>query len=129
MTQTMFDEWLRGLTLDYWATGQHKIAPQDFMEKWAQGEAVLLDVRDEIETEFISFPFALHISLRELPDRLDEIPRDKLIATFCPNGGRANVAFTYLHARGFDNVRMILGGYAALIQALTPGAVLQLKQT
>ncbi|RMF36575.1 MAG: rhodanese-like domain-containing protein [Chloroflexi bacterium] len=124
----MLDEWMRGLTFDYWSTGQHKIEPPAFMEKWARGEAVLLDVRDEAETEFISFPFALHIPIYQLPDRLDEIPRDKLVATFCSGGDRANVAFAYLHAHGFDNVRILKGGYGNLFPELLPGKVRKLKQ-
>ena len=128
MSQTAFDEWMRSLTFDYWSTGQHKIEPAAFMEKWARGEAVLLDVRDEAETEFISFPFALHIPIYQLPDRLDEIPRDKLVATFCSGGDRANVAFAYLHAKGFDNVRIIRTGYPNLFPALMPDKVRKLKQ-
>lgn len=128
MSQTTFDEWLRGLTFEYWSTGQHKIAPQAFLEKWAKGEAVLLDVRDETEAEFISLPFALHIPVHQLPERLDEIPRDKLVAVFCSGGDRANVAFAYLHAKGFDNVRIIPGGYTTLFPELLPGKVRRLKQ-
>ena len=128
MSQTAFDEWMRSLTFDYWSTGQHKIEAPAFMEKWARGEAVLLDVRDEAETEFISLPFALHIPIYQLPDRLDEVPRDKLVATFCSGGDRANVAFAYLHAKGFDNVRILKGGYATLFPELMPGKVRALKQ-
>ncbi len=43
-------------------------------------------------------------------DRLDEIPHDKLVATFCSGGDRANVAFAYLHTKGFDNARIIRAG-------------------
>ena len=128
MSQTTFDEWLRSLTFDYWSTGQHKVDPPAFMEKWAKGEAVLLDVRDDPEAEFVSLPFALHIPIYQLPDRLDEIPRDKLVATFCSGGDRANVAFAYLHAKGFDNVRIIRVGYQNLLPALMPDKLRKLKQ-
>ena len=128
MSQTRFDEWMRHLTFDYWSTGQHKIDADAFMKKWAAGKAVLLDVRDEREVAFIALPFALHIPIDQLPDRLDEIPRDKLIATFCSGGDRANVAFAYLHAHGFDNVRIIRAGYSNLFQALMPSAIRALKR-
>ncbi len=127
-TEDAFDRWLQGLDFEYWSTGQHKIEPAAFMEKWARGEAVLLDVRDEAETEYISFPFAIHIPINQLPDRLDELPRDKLIATFCSGGDRANVAFAYLHTHGFDNVRIIRAGYANLFPELMPGKVRELNR-
>jgi len=120
MKHADFDQWMRSLIFDYWSTGQHKVDAATFMEKWARGEAVLLDVRDDAEVEYVSFPFALHIPIYQLPDRLDEIPRDKLVATFCSGGDRANVAFAYLHAKGFDNVRILKGGYDTLLPELMP---------
>jgi rhodanese-related sulfurtransferase len=128
MSQTTFERWLSNLDFEYWSTGQHKITPAAFLEKWAQGEAVLLDVRSKEETEFLSLPFALHIPVNELPQRLHEIPRDKLVATFCSGGDRANVVFAYLHAHGFDNVRILPGGYATFIPELMPGNVRALRQ-
>ena len=127
MSQSAFDEWMRSLDFDYWSTGQHKIDPQSFLEMWARGEAVLLDVRDDAETEFVALPFALHIPIYQLPDRLDEVPRDKLVATFCSGGDRSNVAFAYLHAQGFDNVRIIRSGYDNLLPELMPGGIRALK--
>jgi len=130
MAETAFDQWMRGPTFDHWSTGQrqHKIDPPAFLEKWAKGEAILLDVRDEVETEFISLPFVLHVPIYQLPDRLDEIPRDKLVATFCSGGDRANMAFAHLHVQGFDNVRILKGGYANLFPELMPGKVRRLRE-
>ncbi len=127
MSQSAFDEWMRSLDFDYWSTGQHKIDPPAFLKMWARGEAVLLDVRDDAETEFVALPFALHIPIYQLPDRLDEVPRDKLVATFCSGGDRSNVAFAYLHAQGFDNVRIIRTGYDNLLPELMPGGIRALK--
>ncbi|RMF40812.1 MAG: rhodanese-like domain-containing protein [Anaerolineae bacterium] len=123
MGNKQFSEWMQGRNFAYWSTGQHKVMPNVLMEKWAAGEAVLLDVRAAEETEFLALPFALHIPLDELPDRLDEVPRDKLVVTFCSGGDRANVAFAYLQNQGFDNVRVMPGGYANLIPELMPGKV------
>ena len=123
MSEDTFSKWLSGRDFEYWSTGQHKIDPPVFFEKWAKGEAVLLDVRAAEEREFLRFPFALEIAVNELPARLNEIPRDKLVVTFCTAGDRSNVAFAYLHAQGFDNVRIISGGYASLIPEVWPGKV------
>lgn len=123
MSEDTFSHWLSGLDFEYWSTGQHKVEPAVFFEKWAKGEAVLLDVRTPEEKGFVAFPFALEIPINELPARLNEIPRDKLVVTFCSGGDRANVAFAYLHAQGFENVRIMPGGYANLFPELMPGKV------
>ena len=123
MSNDTFSQWLSGRNFEYWSTGQHKIESPAFFEKWAEGEAVLLDVRAAEEREFLRFPFALEIPVNELPARLNEIPRDKLVVTFCSGGDRANVAFAYLHAQGFENIRIMPGGYANLVPEMMPGKV------
>ena len=47
--------------------------------------------------------------IAELPDRLDELPRDKMIVPFCASTVRAVMAFTYLKAAGFENVKIFMG--------------------
>lgn len=126
MPEDAFASWLRGLDFDYWSTGQHKIIPAAFFERWADEEAVLLDVRTKAEVDHIALPFALHIPVNQLPDRLDEVPRDGLVATFCSSADRAGVAFAYLQAQGFDNVRIFKGGYADLTGELLPGKLRKL---
>lgn len=129
MAEDTFSKWLSERDFEYWSTGQHKIDPPVFFEKWAKGEAVLLDVRAPEEREFLRFPFALEIPVNELPARLNEIPRDKIVATLCTAGDRSNVAFAYLHAHGFDNVRIISGGYASIIPEVWPGKVRKTLQS
>ncbi len=129
MQNDSFTQWLKTLNFDYWSTGQHKILAPAFVEKWLRGEAVLLDVRADVETRYAVFPTALHIPIDALPEHLDEIPRDKLVATFCSGGDRANVAFAYLHAQGFDNVRILKGGYTDLLAALHPGKIRHILKT
>ena len=128
MSENTFSQWLSGLDFEFWSTGQHKIEPPMFFEKWAKGEAILLDVRALDEKEFATFPFALAIPINELPARLPEIPRDKLVATFCSGGDRANVAFAYLRAQGFDNVRIIKATYTELMAELLPGKIRKIIQ-
>jgi len=126
MAEDTFSQWLSGCDFEYWSIGQHKVDPPIFFEKWARGEAVLLDVRTPEEKEFAVFPFALAIPIHELPARLQEIPRDKLVATFCSGGDRSNVAFAYLRAQGFANVRILKATYTELMAELLPG---KLRQT
>lgn len=129
MSENTFDRWIRGLDFEFWSTGQHKIEPPVFFEKWTKGEAILLDVRAAEERAFVAFPFALEIPVNELPARLSEIPRDKLVGTFCSGGDRSNVAFAYLRTHGFENVRIISGGYSSIIPEMMPGKVHKMAQS
>ncbi|MDT8444859.1 MAG: hypothetical protein RQ722_11225 [Desulfuromonadales bacterium] len=45
--------------------------------------------------------------------RLDEIPRDKPIITFCGSGRRAIIAASILKQNGFEDVQNCLGSMAA----------------
>ncbi|MEJ2758546.1 MAG: rhodanese-like domain-containing protein [Anaerolineales bacterium] len=128
MTQNIFSQWINDLDFEFWSTGQHKVPPKIFLEKWAKGEAVLLDVRADQEKDFVNLPFALAIPINEIPQRLDEIPRDKLVATFCSGGDRAGVAFAYLRTQGFVNVRILKATYAELMSELLPGKLRQILQ-
>ncbi|MFF9011858.1 rhodanese-like domain-containing protein [Streptomyces sp. NPDC014870] len=64
---------------------------------------------------------ALHISLGELPRRLDEIPADRPLVLHCAGGHRSSIAASLLRHRGFTDVSDLLGGYAAWKLLNTPG--------
>ena len=78
-----------------------------------QAELVLLDVRKQEEIRQGRIPHSLHIFLGDIPRRLDEIPRDKPIVTFCGSGQRAIIAASILRQHGFDQVENCLGSMAA----------------
>lgn len=65
-------------------------------------QAILLDIRFNGEYESWHMPFAKHIPLNELPNRLNELPKDKLIITACPHNDRANIARIYLTTKGYN---------------------------
>ncbi|MGH7476714.1 MAG: MBL fold metallo-hydrolase [Longimicrobiales bacterium] len=77
------------------------------------GDAVIIDVRDRSEWAAGHIPGVLHIPLGELPDRADEIPRDRPIAVHCQSGSRAAIAQSLLLARRFEDVRNVRGGFSA----------------
>lgn len=52
-------------------------------EALLRGQALLLDVRTPEEYRFSHAPGAVNIPLRELPDRLDEVPRGRPVITVC----------------------------------------------
>ena len=66
-----------------------------------KGDAVLIDIRSKKEYEVWNMPFSKNIPLNELPNRLDELPKNKLIITACPHNDRANIARIFLITKGY----------------------------
>ena len=40
-----------------------------------------------------------YVPLNELPERLGELPKDKIVVTACPHKDRAIIAMTYLRSK------------------------------
>lgn len=77
------------------------------------GSFTLLDVRKVAEFRERRLAGAVHIFLGELPDRVDEIDKDKTVVTFCGSGRRAIIAASILKRHGFDKVEDSLGSMKA----------------
>jgi len=121
---------LRNMTLEFFGSGKHKISPDNLLEK---KNVLLLDVRTKEEHESISIKFGgysniicKNIPLNELPDRIDEIPKESFIAIFCPANFRSSMTYLYLLSKGFTNIRILDGGYAALTDAILPGKLIKI---
>ena len=71
-----------------------------------------LDVRSPQEYEQVRLPGTTLIPLGSLRGRLDELPKDKEIITFCKISLRGYEAALILKAAGFDKVRVMDGGMA-----------------
>jgi rhodanese-related sulfurtransferase len=117
------DEWLANLDLSFWGTAQHKVTPAEFFGWQGREGAVLLDVRSPQEVGQLALPFALHIPVDELSARWQEVPADRLVATFCSSVTRAVVAWVYLQLHGLDKVRILDARYSELTEELIPGKV------
>lgn len=120
---------LRGMTLDFFGRGRHKTTPEKLL---ASPGALLLDVRSREEAAALGLPLAvfpgvdsINIPIAEVPDRLDEIPRDRSVAIFCPANVRASMVYAYLRSIGYRDVLVLDGGYSALAEAVKPGPVLK----
>lgn len=79
-------------------------AGEDFM---------LLDVRAADEFEEGHLPTAVNIHMGELPRRLEEVPRDSRVVTFCGSGERATIAASVMLMRGYERVEACFGSMAA----------------
>ncbi len=75
-------------------------------------DAFLLDVRDPMEYNRDHLDNAVNIPLDELRQRMQELPRDREIWTYCFVGQRSYFASRMLAQYGF-NVKNISGGYSS----------------
>jgi rhodanese-related sulfurtransferase len=82
---------------------------------------VLLDVREPFEVQRASLPDALHIPMRQLPARLNELDRDAEIAVLCHHGGRSEHVAQFLSIQGFAKVHNVSGGIDAYAKRVDPG--------
>ena len=100
---------LRQKTREFLAS-QLKVNAENFYKQWKEGKAVILDVRSNEEVNLVRIGPAIHIPLNELPDRYNELPKDKTIAIFCPGKIRAGIAYAFLRMKGFENVKVLAAG-------------------
>jgi len=118
---------MKSMTFEFFGSGKHKIRASDHFSK---NNALFLDVRSEEERNTLSFELIYHmpvlyIPICEVPDRLSEIPRDKDIGIFCSSSVRATIVYTYLRAHGYENVRILEGGYQNIVEEFKPGKLLK----
>jgi len=111
------------MTFDFFGSGQHKISMNELL---VQDSAVLLDVRSTEEVHTLALPFLhdvtrLHIPTPDIPGRIGEIPRERPVAVFCSAGIRAAIVYAYLRTMGFEQVRILVGGYPDITKQARPG--------
>ena len=76
----------------------------------AKEDFYLLDVREPNEFKIGRIPGSTLIPLGEVPQRYQEIPKDKEIVVHCKMGGRSAKAAAFLRQQGFKNVKNLKGG-------------------
>ncbi|RME89622.1 MAG: rhodanese-like domain-containing protein [Anaerolineae bacterium] len=86
-----------------------EISVDQAYEKYQAG-AFFLDVRTVEEWNEYHIPNATLIPLDELPNRLDEVPRDREIVVVCRSGNRSQVGRDILLDAGFPRVTSMAGG-------------------
>jgi rhodanese-related sulfurtransferase len=87
---------------DYEVRDDMKIDSKGLVPLLTSGKAVLIDVRFKEEVAAWRTGFALNIPLNELPKRLKELPKDKIIVAACPHKDRSAIAMAYLRSKGYD---------------------------
>jgi len=103
-----------------------RMSPDQFIELYNKDEAVLVDIRFPFETDAWGMKFSIDIPLNELPDRVNELPKDKLIVCTCPENFRSLMALMFLKTEGY-NAKMLFGGLLELTARLRGGAAKDIK--
>jgi len=94
-----FENYLK--SFDYHERKDMKIGIPEMLQLYKQGMVQIIDVRFPEEHQVYRFGFMKHIPLNELPDRLKELDKSKIIVTVCPHYDRAEIARTYLTLKGY----------------------------
>ncbi|OGU17966.1 MAG: sulfurtransferase [Geobacteraceae bacterium GWC2_53_11] len=86
---------------DYETRADMKIDSKKLITLLTEKKAVLVDIRFPEETKAWKMGFGLYIPLNELPRRLSELPKDKIIVAACPHKDRSSIAMAYLRTKGY----------------------------
>ena len=111
-----YDKYLKSYTLENKL--DMRIDDKEAIKLLKEGKAVVVDVRFPVEQEKMNLGFGYMIPLNEPPDRINELPKDKLIITGCLGNERGNMARIYLLQHGF-NAKHLYKGISGLNDALT----------
>jgi rhodanese-related sulfurtransferase len=102
-----FENYLR--SFDYQERSNMKIGIPEMLHLYKKGSVQIVDIRFREEYRAYSFSFIKHIPLNELPDRLNELDRTKIIVTVCPHYDRAEIARTFLTLKGYRSKYLVEG--------------------
>ncbi|WP_320042739.1 rhodanese-like domain-containing protein [uncultured Desulfobacter sp.] len=116
-----FDSLLKDMDFKFLSSGEHSMSIEGMRKVLGNDHFVFLDVRTDEEVKYLSFPFAVHIPMNELPDRLDEVPKDKFIIPFCSSVFRGALAYIYLKANGYKEVKGLTASSEDMATAFKPG--------
>lgn len=109
------ENYLLGYTYAY--RKEMKASSEQLIDWIEEGKAVLVVIRFAEGQQAWGAGFGLRIPLNELPRRLNELPRDKIIVAACPHKDRATIAMVFLRTRGFD-ARYLTDGLIGLAENL-----------
>ena len=80
----------------------------------------LLDVRSDNEVLVSKINSSVHIPMHEIPNRLNEIDKDKLVIVQCKLGQRSAKVCEFLIENNYKNVKNIRGGIKAWSEEIDP---------
>lgn len=96
-------------TFDYAERKEMKINIESLLKLIQEDKVEIIDIRFPEEVEAWSVHFIKSIPLNELPDRLDELDKSKIIVAVCPHYDRAAIARHYLTLKGYKSKYLVEG--------------------
>ncbi|MSU47803.1 MAG: molybdopterin-synthase adenylyltransferase MoeB [Opitutus sp.] len=87
----------------------------------APERTLIIDVREPYELDICRLADAEHIPMRQIPESVGTLARDKHLLILCHSGERSGRVTEFLRARGFNAVSNIAGGIDAWARAIEPG--------
>jgi CoA-disulfide reductase len=101
---------MAGFVAENVITGKMDVITPEEILNYSKDNAILLDVRTEIEFNNGHIEGALNIPVDNLRERLNELDKDKEIIEYCQVGLRGYVAARILSEHGYK-VKNVTGGY------------------
>jgi len=86
----------------------------------APADTVLIDVREPYEMEICAIACAEPVPMRQIPERVGDLPREKHLLIHCHHGSRSLRVTEYLRAEGFPRVSNVAGGIEAWAVQIDP---------
>ena len=103
-------------------SGMKSVGPVEATQLSNRENAIFLDTREDAEYKSGHIPEAIHIPLKQLPQRVKELDKHKdcPVIAYCRSGSRSNSAGSILKKHGFENVYNLGGGITAWQSANLP---------
>ena len=89
---------------DYDVRIEMKADIRELIDLLQEEKAQLVDIRFKEEYEAWNMNASINIPINELPNRLNELDKNKIIITACPHKDRAIIAMTYLKTKGYETM-------------------------
>ena len=87
-------------SFDYEARKEMKMNSEVLIKLLMEGKVQLIDIRFHEEYAAWKVGYSINIPINELPKRLSEIDKNKIVVTACPHKDRAIIAMVYLRSQG-----------------------------
>lgn len=84
------------------------------------GAVVLIDVREPHEVELCRIAGSSPIPMKQIPEQVGTLPKDKHLLIHCHHGGRSLRVTQFLRANGFTAVSNVAGGIDAWSLTIDP---------
>ena len=99
------------------------------VEQGLHANELLIDVRKPGEYESEHLADVPSIPLDFINERMAKFPKDKELVLLCGGGYRSMIAASILKARGFEGIKDVIGGYAALAKTNLPKVIVACAST